>query len=74
MQHDTEQLTPWFVGVQPARPGWYDVTLRAGWNTVRLLWKNGSWWVSGHDGMLHRLDCRIYNTLRWRGLLKGTQQ
>ncbi|MCE2658329.1 MAG: hypothetical protein LW854_08775 [Rubrivivax sp.] len=50
------------------------MTLRAGWNTVRLLWKNGSWWVSGHDGMLHRLDCRIYNTLRWRGLLKGTQQ
>lgn len=74
MQPNTDELTPWFVGVDPARPGWYDVTLRAGWNTVRLLWKEAGWWAADHRGTLHRLDCRIYSTLRWRGLLKGSAQ
>jgi hypothetical protein len=56
------------VGEQPARPGWYDVTLREGWNTVRLLWNNGSWWAHDHAGeTLHRIDSRIYDTLQWRG-------
>lgn len=74
MQPNTDELTPWFTGVDPTRPGWYDVTLRAGWNTVRLRWKAASWWVSGHPGHLYRLNSHYYHTLRWRGLLKGTAQ
>jgi hypothetical protein len=73
MQHDTEQLPPWFIGEQPVRPGWYDVTLREGWNTVRLLWNNGSWWAHDHAGeTLHRIDSRIYDTLQWRGIAQPT--